>query len=133
MNLLLLEDVKSHASLFKYALEDLGWKDKITINWAQNTEEAEDLLNSGVDIMFVDYLLGHHTHKTGADFCKSARAKHPDSIIIVLSSSEDPQDIDAAYAAGANAFVHKFELFDDALEKLNRIFTYYSEYKAYST
>ncbi len=128
MNLLLLEDIKSHASLFEYAIEDLGWKEKIDIIWAQNFEEGEEKLDTPVDIdiMFVDYKLG--IGKTGADFCKVARRKRPDSILIVLSSSDNPETITETYQAGANAFIPKFEDFDDALDKLNLIFRYYARF-----
>ncbi|MEO0895448.1 MAG: response regulator [Bacteroidota bacterium] len=130
MNLLLLEDIKSHASLFEYAMEDLGWKNKISIHWAKTKDEAVGMLEGEIDMMFVDYTLGNHSRETGADFCKIARQHRPDCAIIVLSSSEDPRIIEEVYQSGANAFVHKFEDFDDALDKLNAIFTYYTTYQS---
>lgn len=128
MKLLLLEDIKSHASLFEYALEDLGWISKIEVIWAKNYEEGQEKLeeHDTIEMMFVDYNLG--IGKTGADFCRIARKSKPQTIIIILSSMDDPDIIQETYANGANAFIPKFEDFDDALDKLNLIFNYYSHF-----
>ncbi|MCI4667651.1 MAG: response regulator [Bacteroidia bacterium] len=128
MKLLLLEDIKSHASLFEYALEDLGWISDIEVIWARNYEEGEEKLNEHeeIEMMFVDYNLG--IGKTGGDFCKIARENKPNTVIIILSSTDDPEIIQETYNNGANAFIPKFEDFDDALDKLNLIFNYYSKF-----
>lgn len=128
MKLLLLEDIKSHASLFEYALEDLGWISNIEVIWAKDYEEGEEKLgqHDAIEMMFVDYNLG--IGKTGADFCEIARKSKPDTVIIILSSMDDPDIIQETYNKGANAFIPKFEDFDDALDKLNLIFNYYSKF-----
>jgi len=126
MNLLLLEDQKSHASLFKYALEDLGWRQQINVSWVDSMEKAVDLLQQPMTIMIVDY--NYKDGTVGTDFCRIARKAQPNSIILVMSSMEEMEIYEEAYKAGANAFIPKFEDFDELLDQLNCLLHYFSNF-----
>ncbi|MEO0898211.1 MAG: response regulator [Bacteroidota bacterium] len=126
MNILLLEDVKSHASLFNYALEDLGWREKIYVKWAQDIESAIDMLEDEITLMLVDYKL--EDNRFGTEFCRIARERKPNAIILIMSSMDDWDIYVEAYEAGINAFIPKFEDFDELLDQLNCILHYYENF-----
>ena len=130
MKLMLLEDIKSHASLFQYALEDLGWRDKIELTWVKAIEEAANSIAEPYDLIMLDYKLDGDRY--GTEFCEIARARWPYTPIIVMSSMKEWKIYEEIYQAGANAFLGKFSDFDELLDQLNMVLHYYSNFVQYT-
>jgi DNA-binding NarL/FixJ family response regulator len=62
------------------------------------------------------------TEMDGIDLLGEARERHPDLRVIVLSMYDDSQHIDAAFAAGATAYVLKTAHSDDLTSAIRQAF-----------
>jgi len=72
---------------------------------AHNAEEALEILDTEhPDFMVTDSKAGS---MTGLELIKKARQSRPDLPIILISPMDDPEDILAAFQAGARDFITK--------------------------
>ncbi|MDX2247811.1 MAG: response regulator [Bacteroidia bacterium] len=126
MRILLVEDSTSHAGLFRYALEDLGIEEKITLVWAQNAPEARLKLEEiPFNLMIVDIGI---PGENGIEFTNFVKKSHHSNIpVLILSMSQNHWEIQRAYEAGANAYLYKPSDFDNFLNDLSQAIRYFSE------
>lgn len=126
MRILLVEDSTSHASLFRYALEDLGIEKKVFLTWVKSAQEARNHLEeSTVDLMIVDIgMPGENGIELTQFVKKGIYYRIP---VVILSMSQGHKDIIQAYEAGANAYLFKPSDFDNFLNELSQAISYFSE------
>jgi len=79
---------------------------------------AELEAHSGISVVMMDYYL---PDVGGCVLLRRLRQARPGIHILVLSASEDPDDVHAALSAGAQGFIHKSASSKTLLEALNGV------------
>lgn len=131
-DILLVEDNPGDVRLFEIAVEAADVPGRIHV--ATGGEEARSILSSSagstrsppVDLIVLDLdLPGSH----GSDLLREIRADVSlKSIpVIVLSTSEEPGDIDEMYALGANAYLTKEMDVDETLRMVETLCEFWFE------
>jgi len=136
--ILLIEDDLYDAELTVAAFQVNGFKDRIMV--FKNGETALDYLfgtgaSQGRDIRDIPKLILLDLklpRMDGLEVLKRIRSKkHTRYIpVIILTSSQEPDDRKRAYADGCNAYIHKpvdFEQFNHAIQILGLFWTNYNE------
>lgn len=130
LRILLIEDNPDHAKIFRWALQQSQTPSQITV--FQSGEEGFAYLKSlagkpnlAPHLVFIDFNL---PRVDGREILQ--RIKGDDTTrrfpIIVLSSSEREEDIEAAYRLGASCFISKTILLEDlgtVLESIQHFWT----------
>ncbi len=119
--ILLVEDDENDALFLRMALKDAGVQNSVQV--ARDGEQALDYLNgTGAYaergrhplpyLVLLDLKL---PHVMGLDVLKSLRKKAElaSVIVIVLTASTNPSDVDSAYKLGANAYLVKPTSFEE--------------------
>lgn len=123
MKILLVEDRTEDAELAKMALSNVGYEG--VVDWKQDGEKANDYLfeegNSHEDLKLI--LLDINIPKiNGLEILrklKNSALKHIP--VVVLTTSEHPNDVNAAYNNHVNSYIKKpvnFEEFEKTFEKM---------------
>ncbi|KAH0440619.1 response regulator [Paraburkholderia fungorum] len=91
-----------------------------TVHAVSNGSEAiaELEAHSGISVVMMDYYL---PDVGGSVLLRRLRQARPGIHILVLSASEDPDDVHAALSAGAQGFIHKSASSKTLLEALNGV------------
>ncbi len=91
-----------------------------TVHAVSNGSEAIAKLeaHSGISVVMMDYYL---PDVGGSVLLRRLRQARPGIHILVLSASEDPDDVHAALSAGAQGFIHKSASSKTLLEALNGV------------
>ena len=121
---LLVEDNPDHA---EFALKALK-KENVTtqVIWAKDGQEALDILDRGPlpDLILLDI---HLPKVNGHEVLR--RVKSNDAMraipVIMLSTSENPEDVAASYAGGANSYVAKQGGFKALIEQVKVVKDYW--------
>ncbi len=130
LRILLIEDNQDHARIFKWALQQSGQPNQLTV--FQSGEAGFEYLKSlahqvdvAPDLVFIDLNL---PKVDGREILQ--RIKTDESTkgypVIMLSSSEREEDVVAAYRLGASSFISKTVLLEDlgpVLESIQRYWT----------
>lgn len=114
-SILLVEDNEDDAFLMKRALASAGVKNPLHV--VQNGQQALDYLEGKGDFanramhpypsfVFLDLKL---PYLSGIDILKwkQERRDLPPTVVIVVTSSDEPRDLAAAYQFGANSYIVK--------------------------
>lgn len=123
-DIVLVDDDPTDAELLEIVLQDAGFGGRLA--WYRDPHQALQVLGraSGVPglrafpaVVFADLKM---PRMSGVEFIQALRAIPSLQFlpVVVLSSSTHPEEIRAAYAAGAQAFVLKstdFQLFADSI------------------
>ena len=133
LDILLVEDNQDHADFILNTLKD---KDGTRTYWVKNGEEALQFLWQRRDTRALVVLLDLHLPKVdGHDVLRQIRRE--DSLrsipVVVLTTSDRQEEIDAAYRAGANGYVTKpltLQEFVDKLHSLKQYWAFTSEIPA---
>lgn len=134
-HVLLVEDNPAHAKLICAHLEDfIG----LTIRWVQRGEEALDILLSTAndpaarlpDLMLLDLKL---PGMRGPEVLRRMREQEllrriP---VVVLTTSRECQDMDEAYASGANSYLVKSIDFAGMQEMLHQAVSFWCEWNQF--
>ncbi len=125
-NVLLVEDDPDRARLTEHAVETSSSRCELTI--AATGRDALDLVADhapeGIDLVLLDLDL---PDVYGHEVCTEIRTEADRSQvpIIVLTSSNEKEDVEASYAAGANGHVAKSVSFQEFREDLAAILAYW--------
>lgn len=118
VRVLLVEDNPADVFLFRLAME--GCPVAVALSVAADGEEASRLLANGHDKPNVIVLDLNLPKLSGLDVLKRFRGDGNDHVpVLIFSSSESPSDINAAFAAGANAYAvkgYEIETYHQAVE-----------------
>jgi CheY-like chemotaxis protein len=130
LRILAVEDDRNFIELLRYAMELID--ERFELVTARDGLEALDMLRlAGTDggrglphIVLIDL---HTPRMSGKEFL--AELKRHDSLrsipAIVLSNSEDPQDVDECYRLNASAFMSKPFGIEDIMDSLRRLHAYW--------
>jgi two-component system response regulator len=123
VHVVLVEDTPDDSRLACRALK--RWRDNVHIVIAQDGEEALTVLRSCIsnrlpDLVLLDLKL---PLLSGFQVLSEIRAKGPlkELRVVVLSSSDDPSDIDRARRLGANGYVSKPVAYDEFIGAIRAI------------
>jgi DNA-binding NarL/FixJ family response regulator len=94
--LLIADDSQAKINLMLSMLSHFHWLGDALV--AMTTEEAEQLLWEGVGFAFIDYYI---PSKNGPELIRWLKKENPNIRIALVSSSDKPENFDAAKAAGA--------------------------------
>lgn len=99
--LLIADDSEAKIMLLKAVLRHAKWPGEVLV--AHTTEEAEALIGAhDIRFAFIDYYI---PSKNGPAIIRTLKAKTPDARIVLVSSSDQQENIAEARAAGADGFV----------------------------
>jgi CheY-like chemotaxis protein len=127
VNILLVEDDPAHAEIAQRNLASLPVASHVT--HAADGQAALDLLGAGArpDLILLDLRL---PKVDGLEVLR--RVKSDPALrtipVIVLTTSDAPGDLDAAYAAGANSYLVKPVVFDNLLRLMDSFGRYWLEW-----
>lgn len=113
---LVVEDVPAHVVLLRAAFRKLG--DSWTVRDCGTAAEARLALAEGgtpPDVVVVDLGL---PDGSGVELVRTARARFPETPIVVVSVASDEDNVLSSLRAGANGYVHKGEPVDALAESL---------------
>ncbi len=77
------------------------------VGTASTLDEALLLIDEAQPHLLIGELSGSATPEEGSGWLRAVRERHPDLKTIVVSSRQEPEDVEAAFAAGAAAYVFK--------------------------
>ena len=77
------------------------------IGRASTLDEALLLIDEAQPHLLIGELSSSSTPEEGSGWLRAVRERHPDLKTIVVSSRQEPEDVEAAFAAGAAAYVFK--------------------------
>lgn len=126
--ILLVEDDPDRARLTRHAVETNERDCKVTVasdgtNALKHLQEGK--APEGFDLVLLDLDL---PDLSGHEVCKRIRSKHASHLpVVVLSSSDENQDIQRSYEAGANGYVTKAVDFQAFREDLDALLGYWLE------
>lgn len=124
--MLLVEDDPDRARLTRHAVDTAPCECELTIAaTAQRAlDHVEDLAPDDLDLVLLDLDL---PDRYGHEVCKAIRedANAGEIPIVVLTSSREPEDVEASYLAGANGHVTKAVSFQAFREDLAATLTYW--------
>jgi CheY-like chemotaxis protein len=133
LNILLIDDNPDHAKILVWALEQSEVKTRVTIidNGEQaieafeSTENSKSALKRIPDLVFLDINL---PNLNGLDLLlhirKNPKLQHLP--VIILSSSDRIEDVNAAYMNGANTYISKAQVFNEIAHAINNICIYWA-------
>ena len=131
-SILFIEDDADDALLLTHVCNRIGVE---RFSFATNGKEAATLLSSKIasgiiaeaPLIFLDLNM---PEMNGFEFLEWLRAKSEvySTPVIVLSTSENPQDIKRAYALGANAYLVKSSALKELRETIAAAHTFWSKY-----
>jgi len=115
-NILIVEDEPAIAQSFNHILKR-SLEYNYNVKMVTSAEEAlESLKKSGAfDVVLLDFYL---PGITGADFLKALRTRDSDTVVIVISASQDYRIVHDVFKLGADDYITKEELMNPyVLEK----------------
>ena len=77
------------------------------VGTASTLDEALLLIDEAQPHLLIGELSGSATPEEGSGWLRAVRERQPDLKTIVVSSRQEPEDVEAAFAAGAAAYVFK--------------------------
>ena len=77
------------------------------VGTASTLDEALLLIDKAQPHLLIGELSGSATPEEGSGWLRAVRERHPELKTIVVSSRQEPEDVEAAFAAGAAAYVFK--------------------------
>jgi CheY-like chemotaxis protein len=112
---LCLDHDQDNCDLLTFLLQQFGYE---VVTTTSNSEALHLAKGGDVDLITLDSRL---REATGAELCQKIRMFDPHVPILFCSGAAFPDDLDAAFSAGANAYVVK--PFDpvDLLSKINEL------------
>jgi two-component system, chemotaxis family, response regulator Rcp1 len=130
-SLLLIEDSPGECELFRNALKETGVA--VSLRTEADGRAAFHFLTQspGIEsipsLILLDLKLGN---QHGLDFLRrlrlDARVKHLP--VVFFTTSDDPADLTACYAAGANGYVTKPGTYEDLIRFINDLCRYWIEW-----
>ncbi len=99
---LIADDSAAKRMLLHGLLHHAKWPGEVLV--AETTEQALELIEKHPDIgfAFIDYYI---PSQNGPAIIKALKTKNPSAHVVLVSSSEQQENIDEAKAAGAEDFV----------------------------
>lgn len=98
--LLIADDSRAKIDLIVAMLGRFHWRGDAIV--AMTTEQAEELMWEDVGYAFIDYYI---PSKNGPALMKFLKEKNPNIRIALVSSSDKPENFEAARKAGAEACI----------------------------
>ncbi|MBE0556082.1 MAG: response regulator [Proteobacteria bacterium] len=130
LNILLIEDNQDHVRILKWAFEQS--RRRTVLRFLRDGEEAMEEFKAGAegkasipDLIFLDFNLPR------VDGRKVLRMLKADPVlklipVIILSSSDRPEDVQMAYDLGANTYVSKSVVLGELSTILQDILDYWT-------
>ncbi|TBL76652.1 response regulator transcription factor [Paenibacillus thalictri] len=112
MRILLVEDDARLGFMIQYKLAAGGYQ----VDWAQNSEEAEDFLAAGTfDLYILDWML---PGKTGLELCKQRRERQDKTAILMLTARDAVEDRVNGLMQGADDYLVKPFAFEELFARI---------------
>jgi len=140
LNILLVDDNPDHAKIIVWALEQSDIKNKVTV--VEDGKKAlemlgmvgspKSVLKRFPDIIFLDINL---PVVNGIDILRTIKenAELKTIPVIMLSSSEQIEDVKKAYTNGANTYISKSRIFNEVADAVNTVCIYWANIAQLST
>ena len=127
MDILLVEDNPDHAELTRRALHKSGGN--VVVTWVKDGQEALEVLRredtSGPSLILLDVNL---PKIGGQDVLRAV--KQDDRLrlipVVMLTTSDAPEDVARSYGLGANSYVVKALDFSDFVRRVKAVWDYWS-------
>lgn len=115
-NILVIEDVEDHLEIVKLILEQHGYNILVATTGLEGLNTTK---NCHPDLIILDVVL---PEMNGYEVCKAIKSSEDtkDIPIIMLSVRSNPEDIEAAYAAGANKYITKPFNLEDLINEVKK-------------
>jgi two-component system response regulator len=119
----LLEDSDDDAAIFLRAVR--GRSPNVVVNRATSVKQARFLLwDASPDLITLDY---HLPDECGLNLLRDIRAHHRlrHVPVVILSGTENEDDVDAAYDLGANSFLKKPVSVEEYMDSVSLLASYW--------
>jgi diguanylate cyclase (GGDEF)-like protein len=106
MSVLIVDDAAESRALLRQMLQGSGYADSVAAGTAADAWRTLETLAAPIDVILLDILL---PDQNGIDFCRRLRSdsRFRDIPVIMVTALSGADDLEAAFAAGANDYVIK--------------------------
>lgn len=133
LNIIVVDDNYDHVKIMAWALEQSEIKVKITVindgkkavEVFESLGETGNLIKRNPDLIFLDINLPGMNGINVLQHIRKSPKLHMIPVIMV-SSSDRTEDVQAAYANGANSYLCKANVFNEVAQMMNNVCKYWA-------